>query len=73
MCYKVFRLYIIRTDIPTDIFRYVKDSTAAIFIAVLLFVLPSKAPGFCRRKSGMYGINTENDNEHFQSTLYVYM
>lgn len=31
--------------------KFVKDSTAAIFISVLVFVLPSKPPGFCRRES----------------------
>ncbi|XP_058490601.1 Na(+)/citrate cotransporter [Solea solea] len=31
--------------------EYVTDATVAIFIAVLLFVLPSKAPGFCSRRN----------------------
>ncbi|CAB1347948.1 unnamed protein product, partial [Coregonus sp. 'balchen'] len=37
---------------------YVTDATVALFIAVLLFVLPSKAPRFCCRRSQSF------DTEH---------
>uniref|UniRef100_A0A8C6S4B3 Solute carrier family 13 member 5b n=1 Tax=Neogobius melanostomus TaxID=47308 RepID=A0A8C6S4B3_9GOBI len=39
----------------TDIFNskkeYVTDATVAIFIAILLFILPSKPPSFCSRRN----------------------
>ncbi|KAK6295955.1 hypothetical protein J4Q44_G00336680 [Coregonus suidteri] len=38
--------------------EYVTDATVAVFIAVLLFVLPSKAPRFCCRRSQSF------DTEH---------
>ncbi|XP_056297132.1 Na(+)/citrate cotransporter [Pseudoliparis swirei] len=39
------------TDIFNSKAEYVTDATVAIFIAVLLFVLPSKPPRFCSRRT----------------------
>lgn len=43
------------TYISLHFYRYVTDATVAIFIAVLLFVLPSKAPSFCCRRPHSFG------------------
>lgn len=47
-------------------FRYVTDATVAVFIAVLLFVLPSKLPGLCLCRS-----QTERSYDIGENTLYV--
>ncbi|XP_026154393.1 solute carrier family 13 member 5 [Mastacembelus armatus] len=39
------------TDIFNSKAEYVTDATVAIFVAILLFVLPSKPPRFCSRRT----------------------
>uniref|UniRef100_A0A674ERC7 Solute carrier family 13 member 5 n=1 Tax=Salmo trutta TaxID=8032 RepID=A0A674ERC7_SALTR len=40
--------------------EYVTDATVAVFIAVLLFVLPSKPPRFCCRRSQSFDIEHQH-------------
>ncbi|KAM8852929.1 Na(+)/citrate cotransporter isoform 1-T1 [Synchiropus picturatus] len=49
--------------------EFVTDATVAIFIAVLLFVLPSKPPRLCCRHAGSFDTVPQHPNEPSRSLL----
>ncbi|XP_053560582.1 Na(+)/citrate cotransporter [Bombina bombina] len=52
----------------TDNVEYVTDATVAVFIAVLLFILPATKPKFsCFKKSNSFDLDEEEPNEAFCS------
>ncbi|KAG9485931.1 hypothetical protein GDO78_008817 [Eleutherodactylus coqui] len=51
-----------------DNIEYVTDATVAIFVAVLLFILPAKVPRFsCRRQNSFDLENSEEAHDEFMS------